>query len=144
MSCEQYFSNNVYHTFNELIYHTVFIFFKIWKHGFNKTEVQFNNLKSSLIKNKLNKQLIKNKMIFLYEEFYCEDMSQKERNLHTVMEYQKVLDQAFLFTCINFRDLVDLSFNMTNLRGFIENKRFNVRKNKTKQQNFITRSLTLS
>ena len=80
----------------------------------------------------MNKNLIKNKMIFLYEEFYCEDMSPKDRNLHTVIEFKKVLDQAFLFTCLNFRDITELSFNQTNLRGFIENKKFTV-KRKTKE-----------
>ena len=74
------------------------------------------------MKKQLKKSMVKTRFVFLYEDIFCGEVSQNESNFHTVLEYKMVLDQAFLFSCSNFEEIINMSFNMTNLRSVIENK----------------------
>ena len=68
MVCQTSFYDNVYHTFSEFVYHMIMTFFISWRIGYDKMELQFNNLVH--IRNKKIRNPHNESISFMYGEMY--------------------------------------------------------------------------
>jgi hypothetical protein len=88
-ACKEFFGDNVYHTWCELIFHLILTFVSIWHDGIYKLEVQFKEATNGL-KKKLKNPLSES-IFFLYQDIFTKKIGFGVSNIGKISDYQKTL-----------------------------------------------------